>query len=89
MRTLEELSDELCKYCPLPDESKGTHGAPNGYTSCEGSRCKEAYEAYQDGCTETCVICEAKIHPNDADFIQKAADDVYGPICTKCMNEIA
>lgn len=87
MRTLEELDLELCNYCPLPDEAKGTHGAPNGYYSCEGSNCKEAYEAYQDECTETCIGCGAKLHPDEAECILKAADDEYGPLCQKCYKE--
>lgn len=45
-RTLDELGDDLCNYCPLPDESKGVRGTPNGYSSCEGSRCPDAYERY-------------------------------------------
>lgn len=37
---------DLCLYCPLDDNEKGTHGTPNGYYSCEGCRCDDAYEYY-------------------------------------------
>lgn len=87
MRTKEELDEELCNYCPLPDEAKGTHGTPNGYSSCEGCKCEEAYSAYQEECTETCIGCGTKVHPYEAENIQKAADDIYGPLCQKCYKE--
>jgi hypothetical protein len=46
---MEELQDseELCKYCARTDY--GTRKfcqTPNGYWSCEGSWCEEAYDAY-------------------------------------------
>lgn len=49
MRSMEELQDseELCKYCARTDY--GTRKfcqTPNGYWSCEGSWCEEAYDAY-------------------------------------------
>ena len=47
-KTMEELQDDLCAYCPLPEEAQGTYGTPNGYYSCEGCRCNEAYELYLD-----------------------------------------
>lgn len=89
MRTIEELTDgeELCKYCPLPDEAKGIHGAPNGYTACEGCRCQDAYEAYKEECTEFCVNCNAQIHPDEAEFIQIAVDNEIGPLCSNCAGE--
>lgn len=31
---------------------KGTHGGPNGYISCEGRCCQEAYEMYIEEWTE-------------------------------------
>lgn len=37
---------DLCLYCPLEEYEKGTHGTPNGYYSCEGCRCAEAYDYY-------------------------------------------
>ena len=42
IKTAEDLGDELCNYCPLPDECKGARSTGN----CEGSRCSEAYEEY-------------------------------------------
>jgi hypothetical protein len=47
IKTPEELCEELCSYCPL--EHKGTFATPNGDScGCEGSHCKDAYEAYLD-----------------------------------------
>lgn len=48
----QDLSDDLCLYCPLDDDEKGTHGVPNGYISCEGRCCQEAYEMYIEEWTE-------------------------------------
>ena len=45
-KLMSDLDDELCDNCPLPEEMQGVRGTPNGYSSCEGSRCQEAYEAY-------------------------------------------
>lgn len=33
LKTADDLSDDLCLYCPLDDGEKGTHGVPNGYIS--------------------------------------------------------
>lgn len=33
-------------------DEKGTHGVPNGYISCEGRCCQEAYEMYIEEWTE-------------------------------------
>ena len=52
LKTADDLSDDLCLYCPLDDDKKGTHGSPNGYTSCEGRYCQEAYEMYIEEWTE-------------------------------------
>lgn len=41
LKTADDLSDDLCLYCPLDDDEKGTHGVPNGYISCEGRCCKK------------------------------------------------
>ena len=49
MQKAEELGDELCKWCPL--DKKGVYHVPGGFMAgCEGSRCKEAYEAYLEEC---------------------------------------
>lgn len=52
LKTADDLSDDLCLYCPLDDGEKGTHGVPNGYISCEGRCCQEAYEMYIEEWTE-------------------------------------
>lgn len=46
INNVDDLSDDLCLYCPLDDDEKGTHGVPNGYISCEGRCCQKAY--FQD-----------------------------------------
>lgn len=49
MKTIKELqeSEELCNYCSRTEygECKCV-STPNGYQSCEGAWCAEAYEAY-------------------------------------------
>lgn len=52
LKTDDDLSDDLCLYCPLDDDEKGIHGVPNGYISCEGRYCQEAYEMYIEEWTE-------------------------------------
>jgi len=43
----DQLEDDLCNYCPLPDEAKGVYSTPGGNSAgCEGSHCKDAYENY-------------------------------------------
>lgn len=47
--TMEELDERLCDYCARTDY--GEHRAsstPNGYWSCEGAWCDEAYDEYLD-----------------------------------------
>ncbi len=48
IKTLKDLGDneELCKYCPLPEESQGVRCYGGQPIMCEGSHCKEAYDAY-------------------------------------------
>ena len=42
-----ELGDELCKWCPRDEKIRGVYSVPGGFAAgCEGSHCKEAYEAY-------------------------------------------
>lgn len=36
LKTADDLSDDLCLYCPLDDDEKGTHGVPNGYKVVRG-----------------------------------------------------
>lgn len=45
-KLMEELGERLCDFCPLEDWEKGSHLFPNGYNSCEGSRCENALEHY-------------------------------------------
>lgn len=52
LKTADDLSDDLCLYCPLDDDKKGTHGVPNGYISCEGCCCQVQYEMYIEEWTE-------------------------------------
>ena len=47
MTNKKELGDDLCKYCPL--EKKGVYVVAGGpFAGCEGSRCDEAYENYEN-----------------------------------------
>lgn len=51
LKTFDELCEEetLCNYCSATDY--GEHKScitPNGYWSCEGAWCEEAYEEYLD-----------------------------------------
>jgi hypothetical protein len=51
LQTLDELceSEELCKYCSATEFGEHKFGTtPNGYYSCEGSFCEEAYDSYLD-----------------------------------------
>jgi hypothetical protein len=49
IKTLQELGEELCKYCPLPKECQGAYSSPGGLViGCEGSHCDKAYEIYLD-----------------------------------------
>ena len=42
-----ELGDDLCVWCPLPEERRGVKGVPGGFAAgCEGSKCDEAYLIY-------------------------------------------
>lgn len=44
IKRLEDMGcEDLIDYCPL---EKSGYSTPNGYVMCEGSHCKEAYEAY-------------------------------------------
>lgn len=36
---------------------------------------------------EACIVCGELVHPDEAEYIQKAADDEYGPICQKCFEK--
>jgi len=45
-KTVEELEEELCNYCPIPEEGRGINNYGNGPVMCEGSHCNDAYERY-------------------------------------------
>lgn len=40
--------EQLCDYCPIPDELKGVHCYGGEPVMCEGSRCDEALEAWKE-----------------------------------------
>ena len=48
-KTIEELDEDLCHYCPLPEESQGVHCYGGLPVMCEGSCCPEAYQNYLEG----------------------------------------
>lgn len=51
---MEELDEELCRYCAPTDYGEHKFSAtPNGYLSCEGSWCDSAYEDYMENFTLT------------------------------------
>lgn len=43
-----EDSENLCDYCPLPDEAKGVHCYGGAVQMCEGTRCNEAMVYWQE-----------------------------------------
>lgn len=49
---MEELGEDLCKWCPLDEYLQGSKLHPNGHYSCEGCRCQEAYEQYLEDFSE-------------------------------------
>ena len=60
LQTFEEMCDDesICNYCSHTEYGEYKSGVtPNGYWSCEGSWCKDAYEEYLDenGTTENIV----------------------------------
>jgi hypothetical protein len=48
--SFKNWADKMSEKCP--EDGKGTHGVPNGYISCEGRCCQEAYEMYIEEWTE-------------------------------------
>lgn len=47
--TIEALDEGLCKYClPTNYGELRCYSTPNGYVSCEGGYCCEAYQSYLD-----------------------------------------
>lgn len=41
-------AEELCNYCPLPDEAKGVRCYGGTVHMCEGSRCGEAMDSWEE-----------------------------------------
>jgi hypothetical protein len=49
----DELGDELCNFCPLDENRKGTYSTPGGLSAgCEGSHCDIAYDNYVESLNE-------------------------------------
>lgn len=51
LKTFEEMCDDecICNYCSRTEYGEYKSGVtPDGYWSCEGSWCKDAYEDYLD-----------------------------------------
>lgn len=46
------LEDNLCDYCPLPDEQKGAHCYGGQPVMCEGTHCDEAIAMWKEGLVE-------------------------------------
>lgn len=44
----EMLDEDICNYCPLPEELKGVHCYGGEPVMCEGRCCKEALEAWKE-----------------------------------------
>lgn len=46
-KTFKEIdSEELCEYCPIPEEGRGVHCYGGEPIMCEGCCCDKAYENY-------------------------------------------
>lgn len=63
---MEELGERLCDFCPLEDWEKGSHLFPNGYSSCEGSRCENALEHYLE---------ESAMEEDNSNDIKKSSNE--------------
>lgn len=66
LRTYEEMCDDesICDYCSRTDYGEYKFSStPDGYWSCEGSWCKESYDAYLDNedTTENIVKYASKV----------------------------
>lgn len=68
LKTIGELDEDLCNYCYRTDYGEHKSGVtPNGYWSCEGSFCEEAYAAYIDEneTTENIIKYATKVKLNN------------------------
>ena len=44
---IDDIGDDLCKYCPLDKNKRGLFSTPGGMSAgCEGSHCDVATEEY-------------------------------------------
>ena len=54
IKTFEEMNDgeSLCKYCVYTNHGEHPNSCvtPNGFISCEGEFCENAYTYYVDDC---------------------------------------
>ncbi|EHN14106.1 hypothetical protein [Clostridium sporogenes] len=52
-KTIEELGEELCRYCLLEENFRGSINNGNGPVFCsESNHCDEAYQIYLKECEE-------------------------------------
>ena len=74
LKTFEELCDDdtICDYCSATDYGEHkSYSTPNGYYMCEGTWCKDAYNAYLDNenTTDNIVKYASKVKlTNKEDF---------------------
>ena len=49
-KTMDELGEDLCKYCPLPENLHGVHCYGGEPVFCQdyGGACEKAYQDYLD-----------------------------------------
>lgn len=86
IKQIEELDEELCKYCPLPDELKGIHPTPSRYIACEGRKCNNAYERYLEHCVD-CEVCGESFHEDECEKFVNRSDGYIYWLCEKCLEE--
>jgi hypothetical protein len=47
VKEINELGDELCKYCHRDEHLRGCYSTPSGIAAgCEGVNCLDAYDNY-------------------------------------------
>lgn len=47
-RKQEDMGEDLCRYCPIPEEYQGVRCYGGEPIMCEGRKCPEAYDAYME-----------------------------------------
>jgi len=70
IKTIEELGEDVCEYCPLEDNQKGVHCYGGEPVMCVGC-CPQAYEAYLDDMMDT----EEERHKDKVREIKKYMED--------------